>query len=116
MKLTNLARTVMLAVALTATLTACDTTSDGGGGGGSAAAELACTHFRNIVGDISKGILTDAEARSKFQEVNDNASIADEPDIVAGGDELVASMTTGTSDDVLAAIGDMDSACSDAGF
>ena len=34
-----------------------------------AGAQLSCGHFRNVVGDISKGLLTDAEGHAKFQQI-----------------------------------------------
>jgi len=112
---TTMRRAAALAIVALAATAAC-TDGYGDDGSGSAGADLACTHFRNIVGDIADGVLTDAEARAKFQEVEDSASGAEEADIRSSARELVAAMTTGTADDVAAAAIDMGAACDAAGF
>lgn len=70
----------------------------------------ACLHFRNIAGDISKGLLTDAEMRSKFKEVNDNAIIGTKA-VQKAAQSMLSAATIGDASDVLSAMGDMDKAC-----
>ena len=74
---------------------------------------LARDHFRNVMGDGSKGILTDEELRGKLQEVNDNAIIGTAE--VQAAATNVAAATTGTEPEFAAAIYQMDAANDAAG-
>lgn len=71
---------------------------------------LACDHFRNVAGDVSAGILTDAELRSKLQEVNSNAAIAT-PAVQAAATKMLRAATTGTIGELADAVEQMGSAC-----
>lgn len=87
-----------------------------GNGSGDSAREnssLACDHFRNIAGDASSGILTDAELREKLKEVDDNASIATVR-VRNAARRMLAGATSGSSD-FEAAIREMGAACAAAG-
>src|SRR5690606_7407775 len=44
-------------------------------------AMMACSHFRNILGDVESGVLTHDEAREKLREVDDSAAVSDTPGI-----------------------------------
>jgi hypothetical protein len=81
-----------------------------------ASAKAACEHFRNIMSDVANGILTDAELREKFRGVHRSASISDEPGLAQAGTKLLASMTTGTTQDLLKAAGQFDRECDQAGL
>lgn len=74
-------------------------------------ASLACDHFRNVSGDASKGLITDAELREKLKEVHDN-SIGADPEITAAAEAMLAGITSGTNKEFTRAIRRMDSACS----
>ncbi len=76
--------------------------------------KLACTHFRNVAGDVSKGVLTDAELRKKLKEIDDNAIIAT-LEVQRAATAMLAGITTGTTEQLLQAFRDMDSACDAAG-
>ena len=91
-------RTAVLATAVLAgslTLTGCSsstptatasTVADDG-------ANLACSHFRNVMGDVSKGILTDTQLRAKIQQVYDNAQVSTKPGIATGAQAMLAAAT-----------------------
>jgi hypothetical protein len=73
---------------------------------------VACTHFRNVLGDAD--VLSDAELREKLKEVEGNASIAS-PAVQAAARQLLAAVTSGTSGDVQAAATQMVTACAVSG-
>jgi hypothetical protein len=81
-----------------------------------ASAQAACAHFRNIMSDVAAGVLTDAELREKFREVHRSASVSEEPGLAETGTKLLASMTTGTTEDLLEAAGRFDRECDQAGL
>lgn len=112
---------VILCAGLVATLadgssSGSDSTDSDSSSGASASAELACEHFRNIMGDVSDGVLTDSELREKLKEVDSDAYVADEADIVAASRDMLAAATTGGVSDLTVAVTDMDSACENAGL
>lgn len=63
--------------------------------GPDASARMACTHFRNVLGDISDGVLTDEEIRRKAQEVDRDASASEWPGIASASRAFLAAMTSG---------------------
>jgi hypothetical protein len=81
-----------------------------------ASAKAACEHFRNIMSDVAAGILTDAELREKFRDVRRSASVSEEPGLAQAGTKLLASMTTGSTEDLLEAAGRFDRECDQAGL
>jgi hypothetical protein len=81
-----------------------------------ASAKAACEHFRNIMSDVANGILTYAELREKFREVRRLESVSDEPGLAEAGTKLLASMTIGTTEDLLKAAGQFDRECDQAGL
>jgi hypothetical protein len=81
-----------------------------------AGAQAACRHFRNVMRDVAAGILTDAELREKFREVQRSASVSEEPGLAAAGTRLLASITTGTTEELLTAAGEFDKQCDQAGL
>lgn len=75
---------------------------------------LACDHFRNIAGDVSKGLLNDTELRGKLKQVNDDAAIAT-PAVQAAAEHMLRAITAKDNADLTTAIGEMGDACSAAG-
>ncbi len=76
---------------------------------------LACSHFRNVAGDVARGVLTDAELRGKLKQVDANASIAT-PQVQRAASAMLAAMTTGTSTELVSSFREMDTACEAAGW
>lgn len=76
---------------------------------------LACSHFRNVMGDASDGVLTDEELREKLREVDENAAIAT-AEVQAAARSMFATVTSGTVEEFTAAVEDMHEACLDAGW
>jgi hypothetical protein len=66
--------------------------------------------------DVAAGILNDDELRVKFREVQRLASFSKEPGLAAAGTRLLASITTGTTEELLTAAGDFDKQCDQAGL
>jgi hypothetical protein len=82
---------------------------------GDSSTRVSCSHFRDITSDISKGILSDTEIRSKMQEVYDSASISSDPGIPGGGQALLSAATAGDSTALALAISAFSTACQNAG-
>ncbi len=77
-------------------------------------ASLACDHYRNVMTDIGKGVLTPAEIRTKTKEISDNAAIAPAA-VQTAATQMLAATTADNGDAFLKASSAMDSACSAAG-
>lgn len=95
------------------TLAGCSSGS-GSGSEDSGGSSLACDHFRNVAGDLSDGLLTDAELRDKLKEIHDDASIAT-PEVQEAARAMLSAMTSGSIRDLRRAITDMDAACTASG-
>ena len=78
---------------------------------GSGRTYVACQHYRNVIGDWLKGILTHAELRRKVEEVYNDGTLADEPEIVQAATDLLASATAGDAFAFEGAVIQMDTAC-----
>lgn len=76
---------------------------------------LACTHFRNVINDAIKGVLTDEELRAKIKQVYDTASVSENAGIPDGAQALLAAATSGNPDAFNAAASTFDSACNAVG-
>jgi hypothetical protein len=83
---------------------------------GDASARLACEHFRNIADDAAAGILADTEVRKKLQEVHDDARLSSTPEIASGAEAMLAAVTTGTGDNLTAAVRRFGASCSAIGM
>lgn len=70
-------------------LAACGGTDSGPDAG----AQLACTHFSNVAQDAADGVLTNEELRSKIKEVEDDASVSDEPGVADAARRMLAAVT-----------------------
>jgi hypothetical protein len=85
------------------------------GSGGDNSTRASCSHFRDIASDISKGILSDTEIRSKMQEVYDSASVSLDPGIPDGAQALLAAATAGDPTALATAISAFSTSCSNVG-
>jgi len=74
-------------------------------------ASLACSHFRNVMGDASKGLLTDAELRTKIQEVYDSAHVSANPGIASDAQAMLAAATANDGTAFTNAIAAFSDAC-----
>jgi hypothetical protein len=106
---TALAAATILGFALTGCAAG---TSDASTSNADGAAQLACTHFRNVMGDLSKGILTNDELVTKMQEVYNDASISTDPGIPDGSQALLAAATADDPTAFNAAITAFGTSCS----
>lgn len=77
----------------------------------SSQASRACTHFRNIMEDVSNGELTDDQIQKKLGEVHSDANGADEVDIRVSVAALVDEVTTPDKFGLKGATNEMDAAC-----
>lgn len=82
---------------------------------GDAAAQLACDHFRNVAGDASQGILTEAELREKLAEVDDDAQISEVDGVRNAARAMLRAVTQGDSEALSDAVEEMDAACDSIG-
>ncbi len=81
---------------------------------GSGHRTLGRDHYRNIMTDIGKGVLTPAEIRGKIKQVSDDAVIAPAA-VQAAATQMLAATTADNGDAFLQASASMDRACSAAG-
>jgi ABC-type Fe3+-hydroxamate transport system substrate-binding protein len=104
---------VLLGLAATLTLAGCssDTPTATSSTEADAGAGLACTHFRNVMGDAAKGLLTDAELRTKIQEVYDSAHVSASPGVASGAQSMLAAVTAGDPTAFTAASTAFDTTC-----
>lgn len=70
---------------------------------------MACDHWNNIRGDVSAGILTDAELRSKISEVRSSAT---NQAVESAATTLLAGITSRDNSDIAAGARALNSACS----
>lgn len=94
---------------VTLTIGACGTSSSSSsassGGKGSV---MACGHWNNIKGDISDGILTDSEIRSKVSEVRDSATSSS---VKSAATSLLAGITSRSKSEITAGATALNAAC-----
>jgi len=79
-------------------------------------ADLSCTHFRNVMSDVSAGILTTTELRGKLQEVNDTASVSLDPGIAENAQAMLAASTADNGTAFLTAVAAFSAACKAVGL
>lgn len=106
-------------------LVGCGSESDDQGSSGTAApatapksdasAELACTHYRNVMADVDAGILTDVELRSKLKEVHDDAKWSEADGVADSATALLRAFTQMDTDALPEARRAMTLACLRAG-
>lgn len=76
-----------------------------------AGSQLACDHFRNVMSDLSGGLLTDAEFRTKLQEIYSDAWVSTESGIAENAKSMLASFTSGDSGGTKTAMAGFSAAC-----
>jgi hypothetical protein len=69
----------------------------------------ACRHWRNIMGDVKAGILTDSELRAKVSEVRESATSAP---VRSAATQLLAGVTSKKKDQILSGYAALEAACS----
>lgn len=79
-------------------------------------AEFACTHFRNILSDVQAGIYTDAELRTKLQEVYDDARYSTARGIGPNAEQMLRGITTGDQDVLMSGVAEFSASCDELGF
>lgn len=105
--------TIASLVLATVSVAACDTktsssSSSSASASGSNSSVGACKHWNNIRGDISAGILTDAELRSKVGEVRSSAT---SPAVEKAATILLAGITSRDKTDITAGLVALNAAC-----
>jgi hypothetical protein len=96
-----------LILAVTFTIVACGPTSSSSSSSGKSVA--ACGHWANIRGDVSAGILTTSELRTKIAEVRSSAST---PAVESAATQLLAGITSGSKSEITNGVKVLNSACS----
>lgn len=97
---------IVSALALLATTTAaCGTSSSSSSAGKSV---MACQHWNNIKGDVSAGILTDSELRTKISEVRDAATSSA---VESAATELLAGITANSDSKITSGAHRLNAAC-----
>lgn len=94
---------VLALLALTAA--ACGTSSSSSSANKSV---MACGHWNNIKGDVSAGILTDSELRSKISEVR---SAATTPAVESAATELLSGITAHSTSRITSGAKALNTAC-----
>lgn len=79
-----------------------------------AGSQQACSHFRNVAGDYTAGVLTLVELRDKLVEVRSRADSAT-PRVQAAATAMVAAITSGSVDTLGSAVTEMGNACAATG-
>jgi hypothetical protein len=79
-----------------------------------ASAQLACRHFRNVMGDFD--VLTVPELRAKLQEVHETASVSVEPGVAEHARGLLSAVTAEDGDAFLVEAQRLSDACAAAGL
>jgi Spy/CpxP family protein refolding chaperone len=107
----TLTTTVLALLALSAAACGGTSSSSSSGGGGyrEAKSPMACGHWNNIKGDVSAGILTDSELRTKISEVRDAAT---DSTVKSAATTLLAGITANSSTQITAGAKALNAACS----
>lgn len=86
-------RTILFILAVTLATACTSSSSSPSPSSYDASADLACTHFQNIVSDYTDGILTRDELRTKMVEVESDARNSDTPGVALAAKEVLAGLT-----------------------
>lgn len=81
-----------------------------------ASAQLSCGHFRNVMSDISTGILNVAEAREKTKQFYDTGQRANVEDIQIATRQMLVAITEGDLDEYVKQAKAMNKACNSVGL
>jgi hypothetical protein len=76
---------------------------------------LACEHFRNVMGDVAAGLLSDAELREKTKQFYGTGQRSGSPQVRTASRQMLAAITAGDTDAYLAAAKRMGAACEKVG-
>jgi hypothetical protein len=98
--------TALSLIALTAAACGTSSSSSSSSAGKST---LACGHWMNIRGDVSAGVLTVSELRSKVSEVRDSATSSA---VESAATTLLSGITSSDKSDIAAGAKALNSACS----
>ena len=78
-------------------------------------AQNACDSFRIMMDDIQKGVLLDSELRPRIQKIYDDGHLSVTPDVVASTTALLAADTANEEKGRIAAVKQIDVACTKIG-
>ena len=76
-----------------------------------AGAQLGCDHFRNVMSDVSAGLLTDAELRTKIKEIYSDAWVSTNDGIAPAAQAMLSADTAGDTNALKTAFTDFSTAC-----
>lgn len=76
-----------------------------------ASAEMACDHFRNVISDVGKGLLSNDEFRAKLKEVYGDGYVSTNAGIASGVTAMMRADTAGDVPALKNAIADFATAC-----
>ncbi len=79
-----------------------------------ASAQLACTHFRNVMGDVD--VLTVPELRAKLREVHETASVSEWEAVRTGARRMLAAVTRDDAEGLLDAAKGFSRVCKELGL
>ncbi len=74
-------------------------------------AYLACSKAVSVLDDASRGLLTDAELRTKMQGIYADAQVSSDPGIASNAQAMLAALTAGDSDSFTTAASAFVDAC-----
>lgn len=81
-----------------------------------AGAQVSCGHFKNVVGDISQGLLTDKQGHAKFEQVYATAKTSSVQAVAQGAKDMLAADVSGDSSALAIAMTNFSNACTTAGY
>jgi hypothetical protein len=76
-----------------------------------ASTKLSCEHFRNVMGDVGNGLLTESELRDKTKQFYDTGRLSEVPKVRVAVQDMLAAITGGDTDAYLTAAKSMSAAC-----
>jgi len=81
-----------------------------------AGAQMSCQHFRNVMSDISNGLLTDTEAHAKFQQIYSDARVSTNTGIASNAQVMLSADVSGNSNALNAAMVNFSNSCAAVGY
>lgn len=84
--------------------------------GADGSTQLACEHFRNVMGDVGNGLLTVPELREKTKEFYSTGQRSEISQVRTATRQMLAAITAGDTDAYMAASKRMDAACDQMGL
>lgn len=80
-----------------------------------ASAQLACDHFRNVISDVGKGLLDNAEFRVKLKQIYSDGYTSDNAGIATGVTAMMKADTAGDQASLETSVKDFSTACATLG-